>query len=519
MLNDHILTIITFVPVAGAVLIALLPRRDNIVRWCALLVSLLIFALTLHLPFHFNYGTRNFQFVENQPWITSPALRYHLGVDGISMWLVVLTGLLAPLAVLASWKAISTRTKEFYFFFLLQQTAMFGVFLSLDIILYYFFWELSLIPMAILIAMFGRTRGPQAAMKFFLYTFIPSALFLVGILYLYAKAGTFDLVELQGMFAHHQIAMSPSALEWVAVSFLIAFAVKVPVFPLHGWLGDVFSEAPTAMAMVVAGKLGLYSLLRFDLGLFPAQARAQAPWIIALSVIGILYGALNALVQRDMKRIAAFATLSAISFCTLGFFGFTLAGVDGGLFQTLNEPLIGSAILIMMGLMYERYGTYDIAAYGGLASRMPWLVTFFVITGLALVGLPLLSGFVGEFLVLSSTFARHVAWGSVATLAVIFSAAYALLLVQKIFYGKRSALVEARSGIGDLNGREHAALWPLIVLMLVMGIASGYWMKAINPAIEKLTLAPFAGNGLPPSAGPNLAGRIEAAAQSAEAAR
>ncbi len=482
MLNERILSITLLVPLLGAFLVALLPRRGSLIQWCALLVSLLTFALTLHLPAHFDYANHSFQFVEQYPWVTTPNIHYHVGVDGISLWLVVLTGFLAPLGVLASWRAIATRTKEFYFFFLLQQTAMLGVFVSLDLFLYYGFWELSLIPMAILIAMFGRTRGPAAAIKFFLYTFIPSALFLVAILYLYAKAGTFDFVELQAMLRSGQLGIAPAALGWTAFAFLFAFAVKVPVFPLHGWLADVFSEAPTAMAMVVAGKLGLYSMIRFDLGLFPTQSRTFAPAMIALAVIGILYGSLNALVQRDLKRIVAFGTVAALSFCTLGIFTFTIAGLDGAIYQTINEGLIGGALLLLLGLLHERYGTYDTAAYGGLAARVPWMVSFFVVTGLALIGLPILNGFVGEFLVLSSAFITHQTWGALATLGVITSAAYLLTAIQKVFYGKQSALVQGRGGVGDLNVREHLAMWPFILLMLIMGVASPYWMEAINPA-------------------------------------
>ncbi len=500
MLNDHILSITVFVPTLGAILIALLPRTGKLVQWCALAVSLLTFALTLHLPFHYDYGAHSFQFVENYYWIQSPNIHYHLGIDGISLWLFVLTGFLAPLGVLASWSAIQTRSKEFYFFFLLQQTAMLGVFASLDLFLYYGFWELSLIPMAILIAMFGRTKGPAAAIKFFLYTFIPSALFLVAILYLYAKAGTFDFTELQAMLANGHLGISPSALGWTAFAFLFAFAVKVPVFPLHGWLGDVFSEAPTAMAMVVAGKLGLYSILRFNLGLFPVQSREFAPWMIALAVLGILYASLNALVQRDLKRLVAFATIAALSFCTLGIFCFTLAGLDGAVYQTLNEGMIGPALLVLLGLLYERYGTYEMSAYGGLAARLPWMVTFFVVTTLALIGLPILNGFVGEFLVLSSTFATHTAWGAWATLGVILSAAYMLLMVQKVFYGSQSALVQGRTGIADLNAREHIAMWPFIVLMLVMGVASPYWIRAIDPAVSGYATAKY---------GPHIRSHIE----------
>src|SRR6185437_1467350 len=290
----------------------------------------------------------------------------------------------------------------------LQQTAMLGVFLALDLMVYYAFWELTLVPMAILIAMFGREPGSRnssrAAIKFFLYTFIPSALFLVGILALYARTGTFDYVQLKTALSHNSSLFSPDAMWIISLSFLVAFAVKVPVFPLHGWLGDVFSEAPTAMAMVVAGKLGLYSILRFNLGLFPAQARQVAPWMVALAVIGILYGALVALVQKDMKRLAAFSTVSSLSFCILGIFCFAVSGLDGAIYQILNEGITVGSLLLLLGFMYERYGTYEIASYGGLTKRMPNLATLFVLTSLSLIGLPLLNGFVGEFLILSGSF-------------------------------------------------------------------------------------------------------------------
>jgi NADH-quinone oxidoreductase subunit M len=485
VLIDSILTLTTFVPAAGAVVVALLPRKGRIIQWWTLLVSVITFLLTLHLPAHFVYGQSGFQFEENYAWIANPAIRYHLGVDGISMWLVVLTGFLAVAGCLASWKTIETRTKEFYFFFLLQQTAMIGVFVALDMFLYYGFWELSLVPMAILIAMFGKERGAKTALKFFTYTFIPSALFLVAILYLYAKTGTFDYVQLQQALTANGSLFTADALGWVSLAFLAAFAVKVPVFPLHGWLSDTITDAPTAMAMVVAGKLGLYSILRFNLGLFPAQARAIAPLMIALSVIGLLYGACIALVQRDMKRLVAYSILSHLSFCTLGIFCFALAGLNGAVYQILNHGLSGSAMLILVGILYDRYGTYELSEYGGLAAKTPWLVTLFVITTLSLIGLPMLNGFVGEFLVLSGSYANHAGWIFAATIGVILGAAYMLSMVQKIFYGPESAMI-TRHSVADLGFREHVILWPMAILMLVMGVASPYWIKAINGAVTGL---------------------------------
>ena len=482
-MNDLILTLITFVPTAGAIIVAFLPRKGRAIPAFTLLVTLATFILSLHLPAHFNYANHGFQFEENRPWVTSPAIRYHLGVDGLSLWLVMLTTFLSVIGVLVSWRAIEHRTKEFYFLFLLQQTAMIGVFVALDVFLYYCFWELSLVPMAILIAMFGRERGRQAALKFFIYTFLPSALFLVAILWLYAKTGTFDFVQLQSALAANPL--SSAALWWVSLAFLVAFAVKVPVFPLHGWLGDVIHEAPIAMAMVVAGKLGLYSIFRFNLGLFPAQARQIAPLMIALAVIGVLYGALVALVQDNMRRLVAYSILSHLSFCTLGIFCFALSGLNGAVYQTLNEGLTGGALLVLIAFLYERYGTYDMSEFGGLATRTPMLATLWVITALALIGLPLFNGFIGEFLVLSGSFPVHPGWVAAATFGVILSASYMLWMVQRIFYGQPSSLVVNRPHL-DLGFRENITLWPMAILMLAMGVLSPYWIKAIDPAMAPL---------------------------------
>ena len=307
----------------------------------------------------------------------------------------------------------------------------------------------------------------------------------MAILWLYAKTATFDFVQLQAILQHNTTLFPARTLFWLSLAFLVAFAVKVPVFPLHGWLSDAFSEAPTAMAMVIAGKLGLYSILRFHLGLFPAQARQVAPWMIALAVIGILYGALIALIQKHLRRLAAFATLSGLSFCILGIYTFAVSGLDGAVYQTINEGILGGALLILVGALHERYGTYEIASYGGLAAKMPSLATLFVITGLGLIGLPLLNGFVGEFLILSASFPGHVAWVTAATAGVIFSAAYMLGVVQKVFYSSESDMVrEVRRS--DLGLREHVALWPMALLMLVMGIASPYWLRAIDGSVVKL---------------------------------
>jgi NADH-quinone oxidoreductase subunit M len=492
---DHfILSLIVCTPLVGAAVLALLPEREDgpegqsnkLHAIVAFVVTLLTFLFTLHLPMHFNYAAapNSFQFEENYSWIASPAIRYHLGVDGLSMWLIVLAGFLAPIGVLASWNTIKTRSKLFYTLFLLQQVAMLGIFVAIDLFLYYGFWEFSLVPLTLLIATFGRTENRRrAAIKFFLYAFIPSAILLVAMLWLYTQTHTFQLPELHALAVSHGISNSSKALFLCSLAFLVAFGVKVPIFPLHGWLQDAVSEAPTAAVMVLAGKLGLYSILRFSFGIFPDQSHYVAPVLIALGAIGIAYGSLIALIKTDLKKLAAFSTLAHASFVVLGIFSFTVAGVDGGVFQILNESLIGAAFFILLGLLYERYGTYELRDYGGLATRHPWMVTMFVIMTLAAVGLPMLNGFVGEFLILSGTMqsliAHHITWTVVGTTGVIFGAGYMLWMIQRIFYGSLGHRPNEVTG-WDLTTREHVELWPFAALFLAMGVASPLWMKAID---------------------------------------
>jgi len=483
-LDHSILSLITFVPLAGAVLLALLPDKGRTMQWGALAVTLVTFALTLHLPAHYDYAARGFQFETDVPWIASPAIRYHLGVDGLSMWLIVLSGFLAPLGVLISWNAISQRRKTFYVLFLLQQVAMLGVFVALDLFLYYAFWELTLVPMTLLIATFGRTENRRkAAIKYFLYAFIPSAILLVAVLWLYVQTGSFDFVTLAKLASVHGISSNHAALWLASLAFLFAFAVKVPIFPLHGWLVDAIAEAPTAAVMVLVGKLGLYSILRFSLGLFPDESHRVAPLMIALAAIGIVYGALLALTQNDLKKLAAFGTLGHVSVAVLGIFAFTIAGIDGSIYQTLNEGLGGAALFMLLGLLYERYRTYDMRELGGLAQKFPWMVTMFVLTTLSVVGLPMLNGFVGEFLVFSGTMQsavhNHTGWTVVATTGVILTAAYMLWMIQRVFYGELGPKSRTIKG-WDLCAREHLTLWPVVALFLAMGVASPFWTRAID---------------------------------------
>ena len=481
-INHTILTLILLTPLAGALLVALVPDRAKLPNWIALLTTLVTFGLTLHLPAHFVSNQGGFQFEVNIPWIDNPAIHYHVGIDALSLWFVVLVGLLAPVGVVASWNAINERRKVFFSFFLIQQTAMVGVFVALDLMLFYGFWELSLVPMAILIAMYGRKDGPKAALRFFLFTFIPSAPLLVALLWMYAKTHTFDYTELQIIFVHG--AFPVQALWWLSLAFLFAFAVKVPVFPLHGWLAGTFSEAPVALAMVVAGKLGLYSMLRFHIGLFPSQARYIAPLMIALAVIGILYGACLALIQRDFWRLMAYAALSHLSLIVLAIYGFTFTGWTGAVFQILNHGVVDAALFLLLGALEVRYGTTQISSLGGVAAKLPRLATFFVIATLAMIGLPMMGSFVGEFLIFSSTFSGvSRSWTIAAALGVILGATYMLWLVQRVFYGGTSTLTGEHTA-HDLGLGEFVTLAPLVVLMLAMGLAPGLWLGTIQSGVD-----------------------------------
>src|SRR5580704_12887723 len=392
-LDNSMLTLVTFIPLAGALLLLLFPRRDRDIRLFALVVSLLDFVLSLHLPVHFQRGQTAFQYQVNTQWIANPNIHYHMGVDGVSMWLVVLTTFLTPLCVLISWKSIHERVKEFFILLLVLETAMIGVFVALDLFVFYFFWEATLIPMALLIGMYGHGRKVYAAVKFFMYTMIASVFMLAAILWLYAKVGTFDFVTIQNAIRSGQVANFGAAAQWLFLGFFIAFAVKVPLFPFHTWLPDAHVEAPTAGSVLLAGvllKMGTYGLLRFNLGLFPEQAHHNAWWIMILALIGIIYGALVAMVQPNMKKLIAYSSVSHLGFVVLGIFSFTQSGLNGAMFVMLAHGISTGGQFILAGIMHERRHTYEISEFGGLATPMPMFASFFLFIVLASVGLPLL---------------------------------------------------------------------------------------------------------------------------------
>jgi NADH-quinone oxidoreductase subunit M len=486
MSNALILTLIVFLPFAGALLLLIGPRRDSALRWGALIISLVEFVLSVFLPARFERHAAGFQFQSDVVWISNPNIHYHLGVDGISLWLVLLTTFLMPLCVLISWKSLHERVKEFFVLMLVLETAMIGVFVALDMFLFYVFWEATLVPMALLIGIWGHERRVYAAVKFFLYTMIASVFMLGAIIWLYTKTGTFDYTVIHNLIAGGQIPNFPAASLWLFLGFFIAFAVKVPLFPLHTWLPDAHVEAPTAGSVLLAGvllKLGTYGLLRFNVGLFPAEARRQAPWIIALALVGIIYGALVAMVQPNLKKLVAYSSVSHLGFVVLGIFTFTVAGTDGAIYQMLNHGVSTGALFMLVGIIYERRHTFELTEFGGLATPMPVYATFFLIITLSSIGLPLLNGFVGEFLVLSGSFQVSKVAGVLAATGVIWSACYMLWMYQRVFYG--AVNTPANAPLLDLSARESLALWPTAVMAVVMGVASPLWIRPMEVAVQQ----------------------------------
>ena len=484
-LSSIILTLVTLTPLAGALLLVLFPRRDRDIRVFALVISLLTFVLSLHLPVHFHRTQTDFQFQIDRQWVSRPNIHYHMGVDGISLWLVVLTTFLTPLCVLISWKSVHDRVKEFFILLLILETALIGVFTSLDLFLFYFFWEATLIPMALLIGIFGHERKVYAAVKFFMYTMIGSVFMLAAILWLYAHTGSFDFVVIREQIMSGAVPNFAAAGQWLFLGFFLAFAVKVPLFPFHTWLPDAHVEAPTAGSVLLAGvllKMGTYGLLRFNLGLFPEQSRNNAPWVMTLALIGIIYGAMVAMVQPNMKKLIAYSSVSHLGFVVLGIFSFTQAGLNGAMFVMLAHGISTGGLFMLAGIMHERRHTYEISEFGGLASPMPVYAASYLVIVLASAGLPLLNGFIGEFLVLSGAFQARPIFGILAATGVIWSSIYLLWMYQRVFYGKVTHAVN--NSLDDLSGFEKWAVWPCAVAALVMGVAPIMWLAAIDPAVQ-----------------------------------
>jgi NADH-quinone oxidoreductase subunit M len=477
-----LLDAVIFLPLVAFFFILLIPK-DNLdsIRRFSLVASTAVFLASLGLiaPYWFaNPG--KFVFETDLPWINSPAIRYHVAIDGISLWLVLLTTLLTPLCVLVSWRSVQKRVKEFFAFLLLLEFGLIGVFCALDFFLFYVFWEVSLVPMYFLIGIWGHERRIYAAVKFFLYTFAASMLMLVAIIYIYNQAGTFDYSRILAGLQNGSIAPTYQEQLLLFLAFFIAFAVKVPIFPLHTWLPDAHVEAPTAGSVMLASvmlKMGTYGLLRFCVPMFPAAARNCSGWIVALAIIGIIYGALVAMVQPNMKKLVAYSSVSHLGFVVLGIFSFTQQGFDGAVYQMLNHGVSTGALFLIVGFLYDRRHSLEISAYGGVATPAPAIATVFMITMLASMGLPMLNGFVSEFLVLQGTALVDFRWAVFAALGSILAACYMLWLYQRVFFGKASAEV---GGLKDLLPREYVISIPLIILMVWMGTFPQSFIPSIS---------------------------------------
>ncbi|HEY3024802.1 MAG TPA: NADH-quinone oxidoreductase subunit M [Pyrinomonadaceae bacterium] len=493
-MQHYLLTILILLPVAGAITLAgyRLVRGDKAddYRWIAMVVSIVTFALSLFMIGGARANASSFRFEQNVSWIASIGAHYHLGVDGISLWLVLLTTLLMPIAILSSWTAVRKRELSYYIFLLLLEAAMIGVFVSLDLLLFYVFFEASLIPMFFLIGIWGGERRIYAAVKFFIYTAVGSLLMLVGIIALYFMYGSFDYATIIEAMKQAPNLLSARAEFWLFLAFALAFCIKVPLFPFHTWLPDAHTEAPTAGSVILAGvllKMGTYGLLRFNFGLFPRASRDFAWVMITLAVIGIIYGALVAMVQPDVKRLVAYSSVSHMGFVVLGLFSFTEQGMQGALYQMLNHGVSTGALFLFVGMIYERRHTRMISDFGGLARPMPWFSALFVIASLSSIGLPFLNGFVGEFLIMlgawTSVAIRHtwIVTGLAAT-GVIWAAVYMLWMLQRVVFGTRTSEENAR--LRDLNAREVALLVPLLVLMLFMGVYPRPFLSRASRSIE-----------------------------------
>ncbi|MBA3441132.1 MAG: NADH-quinone oxidoreductase subunit M [Pyrinomonadaceae bacterium] len=492
---ENLLTILILLPILGAlgtVAYGLLPsRRESHYRWIALLFSLATFALSLLLVNGAGTGdaSAGFRFEQNVSWIGEIGARYHLGVDGISLWLVLLTTLIMPIAIVSSWHAVEKRGIAFYAFLLLLEAAMIGVFVALDLLIFYLFFEASLVPMFFLIGIWGGQNRRYAAIKFFIYTALGSLLMLVGIIALYFIYGSFDYTIILAQMREGR-TLGGTTEYWLFLAFAIAFLVKTPVFPFHTWLPDAHTEAPTAGSVILAGvllKMGTYGLLRFNFALFPTASRYFAPLMITLAIIGIIYGALVAMVQPDVKRLVAYSSVSHMGFVVLGLFSFTDQGMQGALYQMLNHGVSTGALFLFVGMIYERRHTRMISDFGGLGHSMPLFSALFVFASLSSIGLPLLNGFVGEFLIMlgmwNSTSVQY-PWMAtmLAATGVIWAAVYMLWMLQRVVFGPLTHNKNAH--LSDLNSRELGLLVPLLVLMVVMGVYPRPFLERARASVE-----------------------------------
>jgi NADH-quinone oxidoreductase subunit M len=487
------LTAIVFLPLVGAILALVAggrgdrPDREPLVRTIALATSIVTFAVTLLLWWRFDPTLAEYQFEETYRWIPAFGIQYYIGVDGISLFLIVMTAFLTPLALLSSWESVHKNVKAFSFFMLALETAMLGVFVSIDLFLFYVFWDAMLIPMYFLIGIWGYERRVYAAVKFILYTMAGSVLMLLAIIalaseqYSATQNWSFNLLDL------YELSLTPQMQSWCFLAFTVAFAIKVPLFPFHTWLPDAHVEAPTAGSVILAGvllKMGTYGLLRFAFPLFPGAATAFAPVLALLAVVGIVYGALVAMVQPDLKKLVAYSSVSHLGFVVLGLCAMNVQGVQGSIYQMLNHGVSTGGLFMIVGMLSDRRHTRLITEFGGLKAVAPRLVAAFLLITLSSIALPLTNGFVGEFLILVGAFRWSPTFAAVAATGVILSAVYMLWMFQRVNYGPVTN--EKNRAMRDLTPREWAMMIPTCAIAILMGVVPGYFLRPMEPSVNRV---------------------------------
>ena len=485
---NHYLSILLFLPLAGALVLLLVPKQnESAIKWISNIVAIAGFVVSIPLWFWFDPQNPEFQFVERAAWIPSIGAEYFLGVDGLSTLLILLTTMIGFIAVLSSWTAITERVKEYYIFLMVLQTGMLGAFMALDFLLFFLFWEVMLVPMYFLIGIWGSANRLYSAIKFFLYTLVGSVIMLLGILALYfynqsvTGVYTFDITQFQRLNL-------PAGLQWwIFLAFFLGFAVKVPMFPFHTWLPDAHTDAPTAGSVILAAvmlKMGTYGFLRFSLPILPDGTRQFVPIIAVLSIVGIVYGALVAMAQKDWKRLVAYSSVSHMAMVMLGMFALNPAGLTGSIVQQLNHGISTGALFLIVGIVYERRHTREISEYGGLSKVMPVYAAIFLIMTMSSIGLPTLNGFIGELLILQGVFVYSKVWAAFAASGVVLGAAYMLYLYQRTMFGKVENPKNER--LADLNNREFATFVPLLILAVWIGLYPAPFIRRLDTSVQRI---------------------------------
>jgi len=488
---NYYLSLILFTPLVGALVILLVNKQNvSAIRWIANAFAMIGFLISVPLWYWYNPDGAQYQFIERAPWIPSIGADYFLGIDGLSTLLILLTTMMGAIAVLSSWEAITERVKEYYIFLLVLQTGMLGAFMSLDFLLFFLFWEVMLVPMYFLIGIWGSANRLYSAIKFFLYTLVGSVIMLLGILALYFYAHSVTGVYSFDVTAFQKLNNVPTGLQWwIFLAFFLGFAVKVPMFPFHTWLPDAHTDAPTAGSVILAAvmlKMGTYGFLRFSLPILPDASRAFVPMMVVLSIIGIVYGALVALAQKDWKRLVAYSSVSHMAMVMLGMFALNPVGITGSIIQQLNHGISTGGLFLLVGVVYERRHTREISEYGGLSKVMPVYAAIFLVMTMSSIGLPTLNGFIGEILILQGVFVASKVWAAFAASGVVLGAAYMLYLYQRTMFGKVENPKNER--LLDIGQREFATFAPLLVLAVWMGIYPAPFLRRLAPSVQQIVM-------------------------------